>query len=579
MMRPAVASLHFTMILLATALAPLALFARAEPADSVRMDSHRTSTSTSALADLGDLPLEHITSHLNARDFTRLGAVNNALAAMSARTARHEDIAALKARLHKPSVLASTIIHGSRGAINDALELLAREAERFQVRGYFAHDHLLRELCTTDSNGVTPLIAAILRKDEDLVRDVIAAGAPIYGQSLLVDGQRPLVSAPFEVAEKLGLDGVQRLIIRGAKLFLHALNDNMEGVRVALTAEPWLVLIRDNDGRTPLHYARSYAMVRLLVGEFNAPVNVYDGDDGSPLTMAIIRDDVESVRFLLAHGAQANAHMSSRPPLLLAIETASVRIVEALLDEGHATLDTTAGWKWRSWEMPVAVQTQAVYPLYMSALTVTMGMSPPLHHAIVCRRGDVMRALLLRGASAHTPLGPLLPIHLAAMSGNRFAVDILLAAGADPLAPAYLWTLPLHFAAMSGNLATIRTLFAAHGIGHINDQDDLGATPLFHASMRGLRSMVRMLLSHGADPSIQTKAGQTPLLAAATGMEELSEMFIMDFGETTRLAIVRMLTSKWRGKRLDAESAEVITGAEALGRDAIAAYILRAASR
>ena len=49
----------------------------------------------------------------------------------------------------------------------------------------------------------------------------------------------------------------------------------------------------------------------------------------------------------------------------------------------------------------------------------------------------------------------------------------------------------------------------------MNAANDLGATPLWAASLNGSAAMVRRLLQAGADPNLALLAGETPLMVAA----------------------------------------------------------------
>ena len=69
----------------------------------------------------------------------------------------------------------------------------------------------------------------------------------------------------------------------------------------------------------------------------------------------------------------------------------------------------------------------------------------------------------------------------------------------------------LHLAAMSRD-ATLK-IITGHVKG-VNDQDDCGKTPLHHAVACNSRPNVEILLSQGADPTVSSIEGSTPLLLA-----------------------------------------------------------------
>jgi uncharacterized protein len=50
----------------------------------------------------------------------------------------------------------------------------------------------------------------------------------------------------------------------------------------------------------------------------------------------------------------------------------------------------------------------------------------------------------------------------------------------------------------------------------INERDDIGDTALWLACYEGRLTLVRLLLESGADPTIATKGGETPLMVASS---------------------------------------------------------------
>ena len=90
---------------------------------------------------------------------------------------------------------------------------------------------------------------------------------------------------------------------------------------------------------------------------------------------------------------------------------------------------------------------------------------------------------------------------IAAAKGHTQVVDQLLTAGAEVNThDVYYWT-PLHRAVYEERIEVSKRLLSSPGI-KVNARDDQGATALHHASKLGNLSLVRLLLSHGADPDI-----------------------------------------------------------------------------
>jgi hypothetical protein len=137
----------------------------------------------------------------------------------------------------------------------------------------------------------------------------------------------------------------------------------------------------------------------------------------------------------------------------------------------------------------------------------------PLMLASLKGHMEVVRCLLDHGATVNerdnTQRTALRTVSSAGLSP---VVRLLLERGADPtLADQNGWT-PLIAATVRGHLEVVRSL-----LGHptadstINYRLADGATALWRACMYGRGGMVRALLESGADPTIPTNSGVTPM--------------------------------------------------------------------
>ena len=183
-----------------------------------------------------------------------------------------------------------------------------------------------------------------------------------------------------------------------------------------------------------MHRARTGVLVTLLCAAAG-PVAAVD----APLADAVMRQDHEAVRSLLAAGAD----------------------VDAPRGDGMTALHWAA------------------------------------------RLGDAATARRLLGAGADpeavTRLGRHTPLHVASRTGHAPVIAALLDHRADAEALTSTGAAPLHFAAQSGNADTVEALLA-HGADPDVREPRWGQTPLMFAAGAGRTTVVAPLLAGGADP-------------------------------------------------------------------------------
>jgi len=233
----------------------------------------------------------------------------------------------------------------------------------------------------------------------------------------------------------------------------------------------------------------------------------------SPYENALLAGNLEMADTLVRHGA-AVTHLEGRDAFIAAC---------ARLDQEQARL-LLAG-----------------HPEYLADVD-------PLIEAGERGRVDLVRLLVglgmeADGVGSHGKR----PLHVAAGSGSRETVELLLDHGADPMATVYGGTaagwarhgghLELarsiaertrspHDAALTGHVELLAELLASDAsLAH--RLDDHRNTPLHRLPDdldRG-RAMVEVLLRHGADPTARNQDGETAAeLAEARGLDELADM-------------------------------------------------------
>ncbi len=126
-----------------------------------------------------------------------------------------------------------------------------------------------------------------------------------------------------------------------------------------------------------------------------------------------------------------------------------------------------------------------------------------LHWAAQADDVGLVAALLDAGADveARTRLGGHTPLHVAGRSANEGAVAALLEGGADPNAVTTTGATPLHFAAGSGASGAVAALLD-RGADPDAREPVWGQTPLMFAAGRARTEAIAVLLARGADPEL-----------------------------------------------------------------------------
>ena len=117
------------------------------------------------------------------------------------------------------------------------------------------------------------------------------------------------------------------------------------------------------------------------------------------------------------------------------------------------------------------------------------------------------------------------PLQLACAEGDETAVDVLIAADADPNAyvagTAKAFHSPLHLAARYGHDGVARRLIDAGA--RVDEADAHGFTPAHIAAASGHARVVEVLLAGGADVALASARGATPFdLAKAAKLRDVA---------------------------------------------------------
>ena len=136
----------------------------------------------------------------------------------------------------------------------------------------------------------------------------------------------------------------------------------------------------------------------------------------------------------------------------------------------------------------------------------------PAHYAVESRDLKILYSLLIAGADPRAPdLDQVSPIHLAAEQGSELLTRELLRVGVNPNCRDSRGRTPLHHSCGSkGSTLTTANVLLDSG-AEVCAPDLKGVHPLHLAAEQGSESLLRLLISHGADVNCSDAEGRTPM--------------------------------------------------------------------
>ncbi|WP_419214580.1 ankyrin repeat domain-containing protein [Wolbachia endosymbiont of Rhagoletis cingulata] len=258
---------------------------------------------------------------------------------------------------------------------------------------------------------------------------------------------------------------------------------------------------------TPLHYAaasNSLNVVQYLVEEKEAAIDTKDRNNWTALHHASKEGHIEIVKFLIKKGANINAHNSQgKLPVDLASES---KVIQFLLSEGlfnavreNKVLEVTN-------YLNKEVNGTRVEVDYRDHNNGTS-----LHHA--ARHGylNIVEPLVEHEANVNaTDINKWTPLHHASEDGNLGVITFLVDNQADIHAENVDKDKPLHIAVKNGHQPIVR-FFVNKQSMDVNDRGKDDWTPLHYASANNYSQIVSFLVKEGANITIQSAQGKTPL--------------------------------------------------------------------
>ncbi len=158
-------------------------------------------------------------------------------------------------------------------------------------------------------------------------------------------------------------------------------------------------------------------------------------------------------------------------------------------------------------------------------LSRTIVAQSPLHDAAALGDVDEVVKLLSEGVDADIKVHEgITPLMVAAQYAQDEVAALLMHAGANVNQQSLSGATALFMAAQNGFSETVRLLIARGAVVDHWVHAGQRLTPLLTAILHGNRDVVRILLSHGADPLVEVDGMNAAELARATGENRIADL-------------------------------------------------------
>uniref|UniRef100_A0A2C9JR09 Ion transport domain-containing protein n=1 Tax=Biomphalaria glabrata TaxID=6526 RepID=A0A2C9JR09_BIOGL len=257
----------------------------------------------------------------------------------------------------------------------------------------------------------------------------------------------------------------------------------------------------DINGNTPLHVAVTAGDARLtkLLIDLNAATDIKNGSGLMAIHLAAELKDVTVLKVLLRTGINPNMQGDTGyTPLHVAAAKNNFKALELLIKHGgNLTIRALSGFS-------------------------------PVHTAAINGATEAIQIFVeegkLVGYSKEQIMNLMdsekqLPIHAAVTSGNARTVEMCLKYGAICTSQKNDGSTPVHYAAAQGNVNVLQAIFdhEKRSMYYAQTVTDIqGRTPLHWAALFNHVEVVKYLLKLHAEIDWYDKAGNTPLLTAAS---------------------------------------------------------------
>ena len=361
--------------------------------------------------------------------------------------------------------------------------------------------------------GLTPLLYAICRGNEQMVESLLENGAGVNIRDFT--GRTPLHYSALKGTTKIvnlllnhkadvnAVDEPDKL----APLHISAYTGNPSATSNFLSIENIIVNPRDNNGITPLHFAAIRGkrdILEILCDHMikrGINLNQPDNFKTTALHYAVLKGNQHIVSYLLERGAETESKdLSGDTPLLLAGKRGRVELVEILLSNG-ADIAATNSKGYTIFHIASEHENKSLLKFLSKIMNIEIessGELKPLHCAAIENKKESVKILLEEGAFINSEdRAKRTPLHYAAIEGHNDLVKYFIQNRADINTKDINGKTSLHYAAEKNNKSLLLTLIENGAI--INPQVALEKSPLYYAIESKNPDLVEVLINKGAD--------------------------------------------------------------------------------
>jgi ankyrin repeat protein len=365
--------------------------------------------------------------------------------------------------------------------------------------------------------------ALVAMGDEPEVADVLLEfGAdPNRGSDWWAGSFHPLYGASPRIAERLLAAGAVPDACAAAHL------DRIDLLSRILAEDPSRVNERGGDGQTPLHFARSRAVVDLLLSA-GADIDARDVDHRSTAAewMLSDADDPKSrldlARYLVERGASVDIFLAAALGLTdraLALASANPSVLQLRTGQGeYAELGPSSYhiYLWAIGHNMTPLQTAARFKQFETLAALARVASPDQRFLLACHQADAAEARAIvrehPGIVERLTGADRRALTDEAWAANGPAVELMLELGFDPAVPAVTGPTggnALHCAAWEGSVECVSALLRyPSGRALLNSREDVyNGTPLSWCC-HGSRNCGRREANHAEVARLLLDAGE-----------------------------------------------------------------------